>query len=1326
MKLKLLLFLFLAVVYGLLNAQEPYRNLIISEIRSHAWWNTHVELTNMGDKTIDLSEIKMGRRVRVADVHVTAEWGAGTDVRDVWMWLPKVMLAPGESWVMAAVVDFGPEQYLLGNRELYPGAGQLTQIEMYKKADKLLHHPEFGGDETDSVTIDDSYELSNIHEVLGWVTHSSSLFIEHHFAENDSAVIDQVLGVHDGAGGVNSNQGYDVAGVYKATTDHLIVRKANITTGNVEFVRGISTEDSEWLVYSYPSGYDGFRTLWWTVGNHGSYVLDENTLKSDVINVDFANKKLTVPWGTRRLDGIMSKMEETPGLVWEYKLNPNVADSLYRSARNGDKLKVFVTGDAMQADTFDIVVSEPTADANIVVPIAHADLASIALDGPITYSTQNGILGWPRVTTHASGVDTITGEWFGLPNALRGDTLMAYLEKPAKASWEFVMVDGVARPDLKNGDKLKVTSENGSVKEYFIQVQPFVETSRDFYLASITWPDIPEYMKGFFGWTGDTIPGFNPTSYNYSIEIPLDVEGIPALIAKTSNPNSKVEVIRATTLSGTREDRTVKFIVTSGNGEQVTYQVEFTKQKDPSKVQPNYADPFISEYVYKDQTTNNFMEVVNPGNQILDLSNYMFVSEELIYNPADAIKDENSWMARYEKYVPGYKWGDETEWATNPGVLKQDVNVNPLVMPGDVFVMAIVWGDSKMLTAPWYPWKALAETDVFFNNATMAMSEVANPWGELTLWDGVNGSNWDRWRGSPLSDISNTSHMYVFEILNDSVKNGTKQANDPNDFRLVDAWGMADGSKWNIAGSAIPKKYNTFKRKPEIFKGNPVLQASFGTDAEDSEWMHDDEVTLAEKGLQYRNCMDNIGQHFMNEPTYYKSTVAALVYKVSDGYTLETIRGIITGTTVDAFLGNLFKADEGQSLSVHAASNGAELAASDLLSPNDTLIVLSADSVNTTKYVLEVNEAGLSPNAVLTSTKYDIVVTADPKSANNQSETGIGEITGFDYGTALNTILTNITVPDGASMSVINGAGAYVSLKVLNFDTVYVAQTVSPDIYFEVIAEDGKTKIVYQLKPSTSDDDAFILSTLYGVSQKDLIVKFVPRGTYVNTFFKNVTLSLGASAIIVDKMGNERTQGAIQDDDKVVVTSPNGQVSNTYYISLQATEYIKTTYLAYVLSNKYKVDQVNYVISGPTGSTLLTEFYASITPSMGATSVVVDADGNEKTTGDLDDGDMLKVTSADGALVVMYDLALNLTSSEMLIGQQIEIYPNPTAGKLNIRGIEAGYRIQIYNAVGGVIRDMNAKSSLEILSLDDLPSGMFVIVVSNNNKMIGSFKAIRK
>jgi hypothetical protein len=58
----------------------------------------------------------------------------------------------------------------------------------------------------------------------------------------------------------------------------------------------------------------------------------------------------------------------------------------------------------------------------------------------------------------------------------------------------------------------------------------------------------------------------------------------------------------------------------------------------------------------------------------------------------------------------------------------------------------------------------------------------------------------------------------------------------------------------------------------------------------------------------------------------------------------------------------------------------------------------------------------------------------------------------------------------------------------------------------------------------------------------------------------------------------------------------------------------------------------NTPLPGRPETTILSDFYARITPSMGATAVVVDASGNEKTSGDLDDGDMLKVTSADGQL----------------------------------------------------------------------------------------------
>jgi hypothetical protein len=290
----------------------------------------------------------------------------------------------------------------------------------------------------------------------------------------------------------------------------------------------------------------------------------------------------------------------------------------------------------------------------------------------------------------------------------------------------------------------------------------------------------------------------------------------------------------------------------------------------------------------------------------------------------------------------------------------------------------------------------------------------------------------------------------------------------------------------------------------------------------------------------------------------------------------EDIKGIVTGTSVSTLLSNLYKANENQILTVKSFTDGSEMVMDDLLSHNDTLVVLSADSVNITRYVLEVTENGLSSNAILSSTRYSIEITSEPKSGNLDDNSGSGIITGFDYGTALRTILNNVIIPQGATLSIIDADGAYVSLVKLNFDTVYVHVTVNSDTYFDVIAEDGITRIIYQLKPSSSQNDAFILSDLYVVSQNQNLVNYVPRGTNVHTFLTNIVPSFGASVKVIDKMGYERNEGSLVEDDKIVVTSPNGSVVRVYHLSMLRTQYIaETTYLAYLLSSVYSVDQVS-------------------------------------------------------------------------------------------------------------------------------------------------------
>ncbi len=1307
MKFKTLLFLFL-ISFGALSAQDTIRSLIISETRLDGPSDSYIEITNVGDEAIDLSQFKVGE---LGAYQISRVYNPYTDPITprvgFYLWLPEVDLAAGESYVIKNDYDFGPRQY----RNKVPGyENKEREInpKWYDLADYLIQMPEVGGDSTDQVSplwrlMSDNYSAR------------SGYYIEQHLNESDSVVVDQVNGVFDNDGKNFSTGRYDIAGVSQGTTTHVLVRKFSIKKGNPDFAnaRGNAPEDSEWIpVPMEPIRGSQYREIFWTVGNHGDYNLDANTLipVNTDITVDFAGKKITVPYYIRRGDGIMQNLEEKPGIAWKYINSPAYEDSLSFASQTGDKLVVFVCGNDLDVDTFDIIVSEPAADANIVVPVINKDAAG---NWRNNYPLQNLIYDWPWVTEHASGPDTITGVWYGLPYATRVDSLLDRLEKPENANWEFVWVDGVERPDLKDGDALKVTAEDGSVKEYHIQLQPY-QPSKNAGLTAITWPDIPEQLKGIFGWKGDTIPSFGTSTTNYRISVPVEYDGIPALVAKKADLNSTIVTERATNLTGSTEESTVKFIVTAENGiDTRTYTVELVKEQAPDNIQPYHADPFVSELVNNAQFGNRYMEIVNPGNQPLDLSDYMIASDWGV-NATTVITNENTWLRRYNKYVPGYKWVDESTWAATPARLVPDLNVDYILQPGEVFVLGSIRQDNVAYssggiylaeTEGWH-WQVPEVMNVQFATFTSSASgiEYDNPWHEATetyYWPVKIGTN----------------GIWIYKILNDSVKNGTKPATDPNDFELVETiWN--NGTNMLFGGRSMPSVSHVV-RKPEIYRGNIVPGGSFGETPEDSEWTLTSDLDLRNQGVTpYSKSQlyieNDIGTHYMIQPTHYMSTVKSSVYKVSEGYSLEEeIRGPRTSETVDQFLNNIIKANEGQTLKVMRADS--PLANSAQLNMGDVLEVLSADSVNTTKYTLEVTEEGLSSDAVLTSTLYEITV-------NDEA----GAVSGFEYGTLLSTVVGNVALPDGATMTVIDGNNAYVPFKKLNFDTTYVDISVNQDIYFEVVAEDGVTTIVYQLQPNTSEEDAFILSDVYMVSQEKNLVEFVPRGTIVQSFMDNIVPALGASVKIVNKMGQERTDGALYQDDKVVVVSANGEVTRVYHLSMLRTQYIlDSNYLAYILSNTYSVDQLDLVVSGPTGNTLVTEFTSNITAAPGATAVVVDASGNTKTSDDLNQGDMVKVTSADGRVIVMYEIDF-ATSTDKFAESDIKVYPNPTSGKVNIQGLEQGTRIQVFNQTGALLKDIRTSRSMETISLDNQPSGMYLLVLTKNSSLVGQYKVIRR
>ena len=1303
MKLKLLL-LFLVVVgfgvWGNAQTKRPYNNLIITEVRMSATPQNYVEFTNKGNETIDLSQFGFGSIGPWTQPFIS-------DANNHFK-LPKKMLAPGKSFLIAIGTDFEVENW---KTDPLHNAERVTKPEFYKIADMILHRWENKSNKNDSIT-----PKWNTMDAWGG---RDCWYLKHYFLNDagvkDSAIIDQVGGIFDEAGGTSYDKAHDVAGVKNATNNSTLMRRNSITTGITEFSStdanqaaakaqfannsGLDLTDSEWIPVPNFDVAEEWRAVWWTAGNQLDAKLVAGTLvsKTGKVKVDFSNLDnltITVPWGVRRLDSLMYQFERTPGLAWKYDYATTVEDSAYNTARTGDKLTVYACGNVATIKEFQIIVEAPTASDNIVIPKNGYDYTQKM------YSRWVGSYSGIRITDGVKVMDSITHIDF----ATRVDTLLKYLEKAPKATWKIVYNDGVVKPDLKNGDKLSVTAENGAVKDYFLKVDKFV-SSTNAYLASITWPDIPSSFKGdiagSYGWKTDTIPGFSPSKNNYVVMIPLEYQGIPALVFQKQQTDSKVVVTRAKTLEGSEEDRTVKITVTAEDDSTTNvYTVRFEKQKDYANIQTYIGEPFFSQYIFWEQWANSYLEIANPGTEPMDLSNYMIAGgwggpeQVFTYSSGNGVDD---WKNAYARYVPGRKWVDEATWAATPSMLEEDMAVNAIVYPGEVFVIADIRtfgsndkthgnGDSEYRS----------DIDIDFSR---------NPWGRAVH------------DNTAVHCFSNGT-IYMWKILNPDVKNGLKPANDPLDFELIETWGTGSAQTDPKIGGVTQTMIQSNFRKPGIYKPNPAVGGSNGTTPEDSEWFFTNQAYYVALNYgwpdQILRVVDGIGSHNMIEVSQQKSTVTSKLYKVSPGYSNEeTIRGLITATDVTGFYQGIIKSNADQVIKVTSGVNGIELAEAGVIVNGDTLVVLSADKTNTSRYILEVTDGGLSHDAVLVSTPYTIDVTG-----------ATGTVGGFDKNTSLKTVYESITVPVGASFTITDANDAYMSLTKLNYDSLYVDVLATDKIYFEVIAEDGTTQIVYQLMPTVNASEAYVTSDVYSVNELGSVIQFIPGGTSLSGLLINLYPATGATMTVYDKAGFERTSGDIYRDDKLVVTSADTKVNKTYYFSMLS--FLPPTYMAFVISDVYPINQVKQIIYNVTMSSAISEFKNNLIPSFGANLKVVNAIGIENTGSAFVAGDKLLVTATDGTTTATYLIEGVTGITPDAVVSSIKMYPNPTNGKVIVQGLAKGNRVQVFNTAGITLRDVIVENSTDYVSLVAQPAGIYIFVISAGNQHLTIQKIIKK
>jgi hypothetical protein len=172
----------------------------------------------------------------------------------------------------------------------------LTKDDMWRKADMHLHVYESPSENYPEVP--DSIS-DGANALVTWGG-TYAFYLRHHFIDpttmlKDSVVIDAVNGIFTAENGSRGSAGpSDVAGMAEATNLAILVRKFSVKTGSGgasdwENTRGLDLEDSEWLPIPFlVGGFEPGRKEFWTIKEHGDFRVNEQTIKSNTIDIDWS------------------------------------------------------------------------------------------------------------------------------------------------------------------------------------------------------------------------------------------------------------------------------------------------------------------------------------------------------------------------------------------------------------------------------------------------------------------------------------------------------------------------------------------------------------------------------------------------------------------------------------------------------------------------------------------------------------------------------------------------------------------------------------------------------------------------------------------------------------------------------------------------------------------------------------------------------------------------------------------------------------------------------------------------------------------------------
>lgn len=1152
---KIYLLFFLALMALQFNARAERINvpglevpkLIITEVRPDNQATAYVELTNIGDTPIDLAPFTLHsvhfntRCTEYSDSLITFNRLNAAVDNTIGKIFLKGTLDPGESYVVANVWDAKDSRgrdIPNHNTAIAQIGDQFAYRQETQNDNGWINKPEWQCFGMDSFLIDKTYGSQDVQlrgeETVGYLLH---WVYEVDSVTMDSTYVDQFNHYYSReenvANGINVNmKGYrndPIAGVVDAMRTSIMVRKANVTKGNLSWSqsRGTDPTTSEWLVLPKNTSK---QLAFTTVGIHGGvHDLDYTAKDPSKVMVDEGASTISVPWELVRGDSLARHFNLGEGMGWSYDLVGVFEDTASYIARTGDKFAFYAVGNEVQMKEFTLQVREAEADLAVVFPrrrliIDEEELLDEETGEVIdTLYTRYWSTGFVYALSEGPEIDSI----INVPFATRVDSLFKYLDKPEKASWEIISVDGEDRVDLKFGDKLKVTSEDGAnVKEYFVAVEDHV-ASNNALLRTVTWPDIDK--SKYPRWNvGDTLPEFTPLKTAYNVELRFDAKQIPAFQFKPQSLRAKVNITNAIDLNGNRDQRTTTVEVIA-ESDTISNTYYFTFEKAGTPVQPNTAEPFISEMIWNVRTQGCALEIYNPGTDEIDLSQYMYVAGSTSQTWQEAVAttrdgyfagNPNDGLIIYQThYIPGKRWkndGSQDEWeatpdeenpTAGPGFFRDDNQTDTWVAGGDVWVGGVGTSGTNAEQV-----KIRAESDFIWRGA-----------GEtLFAWDSTKLLH----RETPIWNDPR-HNMWLLKVLNDSILDGTKDCriNDPGDYMLIDRFEVVGDT---IAGRLCRGKDWDLIRKPSVSKGTLELTGGGSSTPESSEWIikkHND------AGESWSSMVANIGLHTMTPVTNYLSTVTSIKLQVKPGFVGDlTITGNIEDYTVETIASVLDAADSSQ---VWVFKRGATVLANDAALLNgDVLEVTSGDGNNTSVY--ELINSPLDNDTSLTA-----------KAGGPELAVEGTMVTGVTVGMTLKEALADLEIAPTSILNVLDASGALQPLTMHNLDTLVYDVLVSEDIMLEVVAE-NKDAAVYYFDFGLASNEAILLSNIIVIDQENKRIMELPLGSTSPSMLSILFANEGASFRILDKAGFERTTGFIKVDDVVEVTAPDGVTKVIY------------------------------------------------------------------------------------------------------------------------------------------------------------------------------------